>query len=201
MNPCWRALSLAFGLALGLGVSVPALAQIKIGQPSGFTGPVASGVKENTDGAKLYIDAVNAAGGVNGQKIELISVDDKFDPKLTAEMGRKLITEQGVIALFLNRGTPHSQALFPVLKEFKVPLVGPSTGAMVLHHTADAWQIDRAFYDELRRDLTDDELLDLGMVAMFFHGWQRLIDAFGIVPDRWREGDALPFGPLARDEN
>jgi len=33
-------------------------------------------------------------------------------------------------------------------------------------------------------------------VAMFFHGWQRLIDAFGIVPDRWQEGDALPFGPL-----
>jgi alkylhydroperoxidase family enzyme len=66
--------------------------------------------------------------------------------------------------------------------------------------TSDAWQIDRAFYDELRRDLTDDELLDLGMVAMFFNGWQRLIDAFGIVPDRWREGDALPFGPLSRDE-
>jgi alkylhydroperoxidase family enzyme len=62
--------------------------------------------------------------------------------------------------------------------------------------TSDASQIDRAFYDELRRDLTDDELLDLGMVAMFFDGWQRLIDAFGIVPDRWREGDALPFGPL-----
>ena len=62
--------------------------------------------------------------------------------------------------------------------------------------TSDAWQIDRAFYDDLRRHLTDDELLDLGMVAMFFHGWQRLIDAFGILPDRWREGDPLPFGPL-----
>ena len=61
--------------------------------------------------------------------------------------------------------------------------------------TSDAWQIDRAFYEELRRDLTDDELLDLGMVAMFFNGWQRLIDAFGIVPDRWRVGVALPFGP------
>lgn len=61
---------------------------------------------------------------------------------------------------------------------------------------SEAWQIDRAFYDELRRHLTDDELLDLGMVATFFNGWQRLIDAFGIVPDRWREGDDLPFRPL-----
>jgi alkylhydroperoxidase family enzyme len=64
--------------------------------------------------------------------------------------------------------------------------------------TSDASRIDRAFYAELRRDLTDDELLDLGMVAMFFDGWQRLIDAFGIVPDRWREGDPLPFGALSQ---
>ena len=91
-------------------------AQIRIGQPSGFTGSVATGVKENTDGARLYFDAVNARGGVNGQKIELISVDDKFDPKLTPDIARKLITEQGVVALFLNRGTPHSQALLPVIE-------------------------------------------------------------------------------------
>jgi branched-chain amino acid transport system substrate-binding protein len=110
-----------------------AWAQIRIGQPSGFTGAVAPGVKENTDGAKLYIDAVNARGGVNGQKIELLSVDDKFDPKVTVEVARKLITEDKVIALFMNRGTPHSQALMPLIEEFKIPLVAPSTGAMVLH--------------------------------------------------------------------
>jgi alkylhydroperoxidase family enzyme len=63
--------------------------------------------------------------------------------------------------------------------------------------TSGTSRIDRAFYAELRRDLTDDELLDLGMVAMFFDGWQRLIDAVGIVPDRWREGDPLPFGALS----
>ncbi|MBI2206998.1 MAG: hypothetical protein HYU41_24455 [Candidatus Rokubacteria bacterium] len=62
--------------------------------------------------------------------------------------------------------------------------------------TSEHSQIDQAFYGELKRHLTDDELLDLGMVVMFFHGWQRFIDAFGIVPDRWRDGSALPFGPL-----
>src|SRR5262249_26079949 len=35
--------------------------------------------------------------------------------------------------------------------------------------TSEVWQIDGAFYDDLRRDLSDDELLDLGMVAMFFN--------------------------------
>jgi branched-chain amino acid transport system substrate-binding protein len=158
-------------VALALATGATAQAQIKIGQPSGFTGPVASGVKENTDGAKLYIDSVNAAGGVNGQKIELISVDDKFEPKLTAELGRKLITEQGVIALFLNRGTPHSQALIPLLKEFKVPLVAPSTGAMVLHQPVNPYIFNvRATYqreaEKAIRHLASIGLQRIGIVQV-----------------------------------
>jgi branched-chain amino acid transport system substrate-binding protein len=137
----WLA-ALAMSLALGA-----AHAQLRIGQPSGFTGSVAAGVKENTDGAKLYFDAVNARGGVNGQPIELISVDDKFDPKVTLEISRELITQRKVLALFLNRGTPHSQALLPLLAEYKVPLVGPSTGAMVLHEPVNPWVFNvRATY-------------------------------------------------------
>jgi branched-chain amino acid transport system substrate-binding protein len=131
----WATLALIAMLSL----SLPAAAQLRIGQPSGFTGAVAAGVKETTLGAHLYLDAVNAKGGVLGQKIELISVDDKFDPKLTAELARKLITEDRVLALFLNRGTPHSQALMPLLSEFKVPLIAPSTGAMVLHDPVNPW--------------------------------------------------------------
>jgi ABC-type branched-subunit amino acid transport system substrate-binding protein len=126
------------GLAIALACA-QTHAQLRIGQPSGFSGSVAAGVKENTDGAKLYFDAVNARGGVNGQPIELISVDDKFDPKLTVELGRELITKRGVLALFLNRGTPHAQALMPLLAEHKVPLVAPSTGAMVLHEPVNPW--------------------------------------------------------------
>lgn len=108
-------------------------AQILIGQTAGFTGPVGAGVKETTEGAKLYIDAVNAKGGVNGQKIELISLDDKFDPKLAGENALKLIEEKDVLALFLTRGTPHTQAILPHLEKYGVSLIGPSTGAMVLH--------------------------------------------------------------------
>lgn len=141
---CWRAC--ATGLLL-VSVVVSAQAQLRIGQPSGFTGSVAAGVKENTEGAKLYIDAVNARGGVNGQKIELISVDDEFKPARTVEVARELITKQNVLALFLNRGTPHSQALLPLLAEYKIPLVAPSTGAMLLHQPVNPWVFNvRATY-------------------------------------------------------
>jgi branched-chain amino acid transport system substrate-binding protein len=108
-------------------------AEIAIGQTAGFTGVVAAGVKEISDGAKLYIDSVNARGGIGGQKIVLHSLDDKFDPKLAAENTRTLITEKRVVAMFLSRGTPHAEAMIPILDEFNIPLIAPSTGAMVLH--------------------------------------------------------------------
>ena len=137
----------AWLLAAALLQTAPAWAQLRIGQPSGFTGSVAAGVKENTEGAKLYFDAVNARGGINGQKIELISVDDRFDPKVTVELAHDLVTQKKVLALFLNRGTPHAQALLPVLAEYKVPLVAPSTGAMALHEPVNPWVFNvRATY-------------------------------------------------------
>lgn len=113
--------------------TVSVQAQILIGQTAGFSGAVAAGVKETSDGAKLYINAINAKGGVNGQKIELLSLDDKFEPKLAAENARILIEEKNVVAMFLTRGTPHTEAILPLLDKNSVPLIGPSTGAMVLH--------------------------------------------------------------------
>ena len=56
--------------------------------------------------------------------------------------------------------------------------------------------IDPDFYEALRRHLTDDEILDLGMTVTFVSGWQRFIEAFGIVPDRWRDGSPPPFHQL-----
>ncbi|MFL6663263.1 MAG: ABC transporter substrate-binding protein [Rhizobacter sp.] len=143
-------------------------ADLVIGQTSGFTGPVASGVKENTDGAKLYIDWVNSTGGVNGQRIELISLDDKFDPKVAAENARVLITDKNAIALFLNRGTPHTEAIRPLLDQFKVPLVAPSTGAMILHKPVHPWIFNvRATYQrEAEKAVTHLATIGLTRVAL-----------------------------------
>ncbi|WP_442957779.1 ABC transporter substrate-binding protein [Polaromonas sp.] len=133
MKQLKKPLNLWCGALMLAALSATSHAQILIGQTAGFTGPVGAGVKETTEGAKLYIDAINGKGGVNGQKIELISLDDKFDPKLAADNARKLIEEQNVTAMFLTRGTPHTESMIPLLDKHGVPLVGPSTGAMVLH--------------------------------------------------------------------
>jgi ABC-type branched-subunit amino acid transport system substrate-binding protein len=50
-----------------------------------------------------------------------------------------LIVDKRAVAIFLNRGTPHSEAIKPLLGQYKVPLVAPSTGAMVLHRPVHPW--------------------------------------------------------------
>jgi ABC-type branched-subunit amino acid transport system substrate-binding protein len=159
-----------------IGLSSTAFAQIKIGQTAGITGAVAASVKEATDGAKLYFDAVNAKGGIHGQQIQLISVDDKFDVQLAAANAKKLITEDGVIALFLNRGTPHTQAMIPVLTEYRVPLVGPSTGAMVLHKPVQPYIFNvRATYQrEAEKTIGHLHTIGIDRVAIV-----QVDDAFG----------------------
>ena len=127
MKPLFAVLAAAL-----LGGAVQAQ-QILIGQTVGVTGSAAATVAESTRGAALYIDHVNARGGVGGQKVEIVLLDDKFDPKLTLENTRTLIEQKGVIGLFMTRGTPHTQGIIPVLEQHGVPLVGPSTGAIALH--------------------------------------------------------------------
>ena len=129
----WRhARRLALAVALGL-VAQAATAQIRIGQTVGVTGAVAATVKESMLGAQLYLDAVNAKGGVAGEKIEVITLDDAFDVRKAEANARVLIEERGVVALFMSRGTPHTEAINTVLEQHHVPMVGPSTGAIVLH--------------------------------------------------------------------
>ena len=91
-------------------------------------------MKELTAGAKVYFDHVNAKGGVHGRKIVLESTDDGFDPKKSPDVFKKLIEEKKVFAMFLSRGTPTNEAAYPVLEAAKVPLIGPSTGAMSMYN-------------------------------------------------------------------
>ena len=140
--------------ALSLGCA-SAEAQIRIGQTSGFTGPVATSVAEINVGAKLYLDHVNTEGGIGGQTIELVSLDDKNQPALAVENATKLAADPKVVALFLNRGTPHTQAMIPLLAQAHIVLLAPSTGAMALHSPVNPWIFNvRATYQAETERLT-----------------------------------------------
>jgi ABC-type branched-subunit amino acid transport system substrate-binding protein len=133
--------------ALNFLCSGAALGQIRIGQTSALTGPASAAVNEINIGAKMYLNAVNAEGGIGGQQIEMVSLDDNNKAPAAAENATQLINDQRVVALFLSRGTPQTQAMLPQLAQGKIVLIAPSTGAMALHQPVNPWVFNvRASY-------------------------------------------------------
>ena len=172
-----RGLTIAAICTAMLGMSTLALAEdIHIGQTAGFTGMQPGTIKELTDGAKLWINAVNAKGGVNGHKIILDSLDDGFDPKRAAENAAKLI-DAGVLALFLSRGTPHSEAIIPLAEKAGIALIAPSTGALIMHAP-----LKRTVFNVRSKYQTEAEraVKHLATVSMNRIGVVHVDDSFGM---------------------
>src|SRR5688500_4251090 len=89
-----RAAMVAALVAVGSGVAAEdgvTKSSIVIGQSVALTGPGSALAAPFAQGAKLYFDRVNAAGGLNGRKIELVTLDDRGSPALTAENTKKLL--------------------------------------------------------------------------------------------------------------
>lgn len=151
-------------------------AQIRVGQTTGLTGPVAASVADINIGAKLYLDHINNQGGVGGQTIELVSLDDANQPAKTVENAKKLIADPKVVTLFLNRGTPHTQAMMPLLSEARIVLLAPSTGAMVLHSPVNPWVFNvRATYQSETASL----VRHFGLTGLEYVGLCVVNDSFG----------------------
>src|SRR5277367_4507865 len=102
--------------------------EIKIGQTMPYSGPLSSyGVIGRTEAA--YFKMINEQGGVNGRKINLISVDDGYSPPKTVEQVRRLVEQEQVAFLFQTLGTPTNVAIRPYLNDNKVPQLFAATGA------------------------------------------------------------------------
>ena len=134
-----RSLTRAFMLAVLACLSLAAQAQdgvskstLVLGQSLALTGPGSSLAQPFYEGAKLYFDRVNAAGGVNGRKIDLVTLDDRGNPAVTVTNTQKLL-DQGVLSLFGFYGSPQVTAAYPLIKGSEVLLFAPMAAADQLH--------------------------------------------------------------------
>jgi branched-chain amino acid transport system substrate-binding protein len=102
--------------------------EIKIGQTMPYSGPASAyGVIGRTEAA--YFKMINEQGGINGRKINLISLDDAYSPPKTVEQVRRLVEDEKVAFLFQTLGTPPNLAIRQYLNDNKVPQLFVSTGA------------------------------------------------------------------------
>jgi branched-chain amino acid transport system substrate-binding protein len=128
--------SLCILAALAAGMSAPAYAEqrgittieIKLGQTMPYSGPV-SAFSPLGKGEVGYFKMINDNGGVNGRKINFISLDDGYVPPKTVEQTRRLVEQDEIAAIFSSLGTAHNTATAKYLQSKKVPQLFIGSGA------------------------------------------------------------------------
>ncbi len=99
---------------------------IKVGVYGDLTGQTSSFGQSTINGIRLAVDEINAAGGVNGKKITLISEDDQGRPEQAKTVMSKLINQDKVQAVLGEVASSNSLAAAPVAQEAKIPMITPS---------------------------------------------------------------------------
>jgi len=135
MSPRSRAFALVVTLCLALahGFSYAAdpgvtATEIKIGNTNPYSGP-ASVYGTIGKGIAAYFKKVNDEGGINGRKINFITLDDGYSPPKTVEMVRRLVEQEQVLFLFQTLGTPTNTAIWKYMNDQQVPHLFVATGA------------------------------------------------------------------------
>src|SRR5512141_1191378 len=105
--------------------------EIVIGQVAPFSGP----------GAQTYIASVNAKGGVNGNKIKLVTRDDGYKVEETVRLTKEILAKEQPTALIGIVGTGNNEALLKqkILSDAGIALVGVRSGATSLHEPFNPW--------------------------------------------------------------
>ncbi len=152
---------------------------ILFGQVAALNGPAQALGQGMREGILAAFEEANRAGGINGRKLELKSIDDSYEPEKTIEATNKAIKEDKVFALVGAVGTPTSKAGQPIATAAKVPFIGPFTGAEFLRNPFNRYVVNiRASYFQETEAWVEHLTNDLGVtrIAILYQD-----DAFGLA--------------------
>ncbi|MGE3064577.1 MAG: ABC transporter substrate-binding protein [Hyphomicrobiaceae bacterium] len=156
------ALGAAAAVVLGLGAT-PAAADIKVGAVLSVTGPASFLGEPEEKTLKLYVDDINAKGGVNGQKLQLIVYDDGGDANKARTFATRLVEEDKVAVILGGSTTGTSMAMIPVFEEAQLPFISMGGGAVIVEPVkkftfktphSDALACEKIFDDIKKRGMT-----------------------------------------------
>ena len=137
---------------------------VVFGQTVSTSGPTARAGHRLRDGIRAAFAERNALGGVNGRSLELISLDDGYEPERAAANAEMFASKNDVLAVIGGTGTPTTKRVAPVLRAAGIPLVGVVTGADFLRVAERYPNLVhlRATYSQEVRTLVDHTVRKLG---------------------------------------
>ncbi len=179
----------AFSSALPLDYSGANAAQVEeqgvsaerilFGQSAAFSGPARELGRNMNLGIEAAFREANRKGGVHGRRLELVALDDAYEPEAAIANTRKLIEDEGVFALIGAVGTPTSRSAVPITSQAGVPYIAPFTGAIFLRDDPESGVINlRASYYQETEEIVDRLSRDLGITRI---GVMYQNDSFGRV--------------------
>lgn len=173
------ALLAGLGSIAGVGLKATELSDDRIlfGQSAAFSGPAQELGKNMRLGIQAAFAEANSRGGIHGRKLELLSLDDAYEPEAAIVNTRQLIENSGVFALIGAVGTPTSRSAAPVAAANGVPYIAPFTGAAFLRDPTWRNVINlRASYDQETEAMVARLTADLGIerIAVLYQD-----DSFG----------------------
>ena len=169
------------GSANASGVEEPGVTEERIlfGQSAAFSGPARELGRNMNLGIVAAFREANRRGGVHGRRLELVTLDDAYEPEAAIANTRKLIEEEGVFALIGAVGTPTSRSAVPITLQAGVPYIAPFTGAIFLRDNTETGVINlRASYYQETEEIVDRFSRDLGITRI---GVMYQNDSFGRV--------------------
>ena len=141
--------------------------KILFGQSAAFSGPAWELGSSMQLGILSAFQEANLAGGVNGRQLELVALDDAYEPEAAIANTYELIEQNHVFALIGAVGTPTSRSAVPVAHEAAVPYVAPFTGAAFLRESRWHNVINlRASYNQETEEMVARLTEDLGFTRI-----------------------------------
>ncbi|WP_427913292.1 ABC transporter substrate-binding protein [Ramlibacter sp. MMS24-I3-19] len=155
----------------------PALsfADILLGHSGDLSGTSAALTKDYLRGMNAYFDEVNRKGGIRGEKIKLVSMDDGFNPDRTVENTKALIA-QNAVALVGYRGTANMQKIIPVVQAAGIAEIGNTSGAKSLRdpYVPNLFHVRASNSDEIEAAVNHAWTIGITHIAAAYQD-----DAFG----------------------
>lgn len=120
-------LIVSLALVLGLIGCTKKTDEIVVGEFGTLTGNDATFGQSTNKGIRLAFDEINAAGGIKGKKIKLITYDNQGKPDEAASVVKRLITQDKALAIIGEVASSRSLAAAPIAQQYKVPMITPSS--------------------------------------------------------------------------
>ncbi|MBI2715958.1 MAG: ABC transporter substrate-binding protein [Rhizobiales bacterium] len=159
----------AIGLAVLLSAGQLASAQIKIGSVLSVTGPASFLGDPEKRTLEIYVEEINAKGGVNGQKLQLIVYDDGGSADNARTFATRLIEEDKIFAMVGGSTTGATMAMIPAFEEAKIPFISLA-GAIQIVEPVRSWvfktpHTDKMACEKIFADLKTRKLTTIAMIS------------------------------------